>query len=82
MSKLDKINGWERIETDTRSNISDHGEAWIKINDPSEEIVIDQSDPDEPRDWKVIFPDNRQRYSRFKPTVQAIAGLYMRKGSF
>lgn len=81
MSKLDKIDGWERINTDTRSDISDHGGAWRKSENASEGIVIDQSDPDEPRDWKLKLPEGQQRYSRFKTVVEAMAALYMRKGS-
>ena len=82
MSRLDKIDGWERIDTDTRSDISHSGEAWLKSEDSSEVIVIEQSDPDEPRDWKLKLPDEQHRYSRFKTVVVALAALYMRKGSF
>lgn len=82
MNELDRIDGWNRIDTDTRSNISDHGEAWMKSKNSSEVIVIDRSEPDEPRDWKLKLPEERHRYSRFKTVVVALAALYMRKGSF
>lgn len=82
MSELDSIDGWTRIETGSRSDVSDHGEAWRRTEDSSKEIVIDRSDLDEPRDWKLTLPNGQHRYSRFKTVVVALATLYMRKGSF
>ena len=82
MIELDGIDGWTRIDTGTRSDVSDHGEAWSKTESSGKEIVINRSDPDEPRDWKLILPDEQHRYSRFKTVVIALAALYMRKGSF
>lgn len=82
MTELNSIDGWEKIDPATRDDISDRGEAWRETDNPSEEIIIDRSDPDEPRDWKVMFPDGRRRFSRSRAVVVALADLYMRTGSF
>lgn len=81
MSELDEIDGWKEADPGDCERISDEGELWVRIDDPESELFVDQSRSDEPREWKVILPDGRQRFSRSRPVIVALAELYMKTGS-
>ena len=78
---LNKIDTWERREPTSDDGLTEHGEVWRNTDDSTEEIIIDRSKSEEHGDWTVMLPDGRQRFSREKDIVVAMAGLYMETGS-
>jgi hypothetical protein len=80
MNGLEQIDGWEDRDSKPGDDVTEDGEIWTKIDESSGEVIIDRAGPDEPRSWKVILPDGCRRFSRSRPVVVALAGLYMRTG--
>jgi hypothetical protein len=61
--------------------VSENGEIWRNKHDPIKEVVIDHSNHEEPKNWTVVLPDGRQRFTQHKEIAKGIAGLYMETGS-
>ena len=81
MKELSRIDGWKRRELKADDNVTEDGEIWRNDHDPTEEVVLDRSNHEEPRNWTVVLPDGGQRFTHDKEIAKAIAGLYMRTGS-
>lgn len=78
---LSRINGWERRELKREDESTEYGEVWQCEDDSTEEVIVDRSGPQEPRNWSVILPDGQQRFTQYREIATGIAELYMKTGS-
>lgn len=78
---LSRIEGWERREPRADDGLTEDGEIWRNRRDPTQEVLIDHSNHEEPKNWSVVLPDGRQRFTQDKEIAKGIAGLYMETGS-